>query len=338
MKENSKMEIKDHGKRNEKLLESFDVNKEVLEEFKVENKEVIVAKKKIKPKAKVKKRKTIKPRPHKLNFKKKKEKKVKKIESNFSQDYPDKLKSINSLTKKYWHKFNPKVFPGEKTTMDINYMGVSTGSIEIEVKNNTIVSGEDTYFLNARLKTASYYSYLYELDDNVDSYVLTKDFLPVKYSLIQRESSQDIDDLQLFAIKKLKNFFFYKRFTKKSKKVKKRKGEAYLPERFQDPLSIIFFLRGLPMIKGQKYEVPIVNKEKIIMFRAKIVGVEKIKTAIGKRSAIKMIVTTKYTGDTLKSGDMTFWFSNDDKRIFLKFKAKIKIGSITGEIEKYELN
>lgn len=339
LKKKNKEDIKDHGIRNEKLLESFQVDQDVMEKFKVEKK----------PKSQMEKdkvtvikenkavRTTIRPKPQKLNFEKKKNKTIASIETKsiYPPDYPDKLIKINKITEEFWKDFSPRVYPGEKTKMDINYMGVSTGSITISVNEMTQVADEQAYFLNARVKTAKYYSYLYELDDNIDSYVSVKDFSPVKYSLIQRESGQDIDDLQLFDSTKFKNLFFYKRVTKE--KNKKRQGNVYIPQRFQDPLSIIFFLRGLPMRNGDVYNVPIVNKEKVILFNTKIAGVEKIQTKLGERSAIKMVVSTKYTGDTLKSGDMTFWFSNDEKRIFLKFNAKIKIGSISGDIEQYEL-
>lgn len=332
--------IKDHGKRNERLLESFGVEEAVLENFKTKEKKTAMLEKPSKKKSKTKIRSTIRPKPYKLKFKEKnKSTKVSaKVRLKYNKEYPENLISISNNVSKIWSKFSPRIFVGEKTRMDINYMGISTGNITISVNENTSISGEEVYFLNARLKTASYYSYLYELDDNIDSYVLMRNFIPVKYSMIQRESGQDIDDLQLFDHGQMKNFYFYKRLTKKNKKQKKKKGEVFVPEMFQDPLSIIFFLRGLPMKKGDVYNVPIVNKEKIIMLNTKVVGTENLNTEIGKKSAIKMKVTTKYTGDTLKSGDMTFWFSNDEKRIFLKFKAKIKIGSISGDIDKYELN
>lgn len=336
LSENSQKQNKNHSVRNEKLLESFDVEKEVLEKFKVENNTQVKEVFKDIPK-KTQVRTTIRPLPQKIKFTKQQTELMPKQESKlleYPTDYPEKLIELNNTTKNIWESFEPKIFPGEKTYMDINYMGVSTGKIVISVNDLTQISGDDVYYFNAKLKTASYYSYLYELDDNIDSFVKTTGFYPLKYSMIQRESGQDIDDLQLFDQHKMMNYYFYKRVT--SKKTKKNKGEVFIPKRFQDPLSIIFFLRGLPMKKGDVYQVPIVNKEKVIIFKTKISGVETIKTQLGSKSAIKMVATTKYTGDTLKSGDMTFWFSNDEKRTFLKFEAKIKIGSISGDIEKYE--
>jgi hypothetical protein len=100
----------------------------------------------------------------------------------------------------------------------------------------------------------------------------------------------------------------------------------------------VYFVRGLPMIIGNYYEIPIVNKGKVETLSAKILGREVLNTDLGKRKAVKIEISTKHKGKTLKGGQMTFWYSDDDKRIFLKFEADIKIGSVSGKIESYKVN
>lgn len=327
------------AKRNEELMESFKVDNEVLEKFKIEKKEVeppkaIVSKKKTTPPKKIAKAKESPKK--KVKVVKKKPKKVKKkkiVKKLYPKDFPEKFKLVDKTSKTFWTKFSPLIFPGEEIYMDINYMGVSTGKIAVSTEGKTKIGDQEVFHLKAQVKTAKYYRYLYELDDNLDSYVTTEDFIPVKYSLIQRESGQNIDDLQLFDHKELKTYTFYKRETKK--KTKKSKGVKHIPKFFQDPLSVLFFLRGLPMIEGNDYEIPVINKGKLLLLKAHIAGTEKINTELGNKNAYKVIASTTYSGDTLKSGKMTFWFSTDERRIFLKFKAKIKIGAISGDIEKY---
>ncbi len=324
-KENSKV-------RNEELIKSFEGEEEVLEKFTEKEIPPVVEKVEKKPKKDVKKisqKKTpvktvVKVVPKKVVIKK----------SKYPKDHPPELIAIDKLTRKFWTSFKPTLFVGEQVIMDINYMGVSTGKIAITTMPSKEIGGIDTYHFHARAKTSSYYSYLYELDDNVDSYVDKSSFTPVKFSLIQRESGQNIDDLQLFDKDKLKSYIFYKR--DRDGKIKKKKEVEPTPMRFQDAFSILFFLRGLPYNSQEIYTVPMMNKGKVLLLQAKSGGIEEIDTEIGKMKAIKVIASTQYSGDTLKSGDMTFWFSADDKRIFLKFAAKIKIGSISGEIEKYE--
>jgi hypothetical protein len=71
------------------------------------------------------------------------------------------------------------------------------------------------------------------------------------------------------------------------------------------------------------------------MLKSVVEGREVIETKKGKRRAIRVHATTKYTGETLKSGDLHFWFTDDSERILIKAKAKIKIGSVVAEsVEK----
>ncbi len=339
------------SERNDELIKSFQVEDNVFDKFK-EQKEVskkvsngneaIVSvikttASKTKPTKKQNKNKIKKQKRVKKKVTQKLEPQTKKLVTKkkvaYPKDYPEAYKAIDKETKKYWTKVKPVLFEGEEAYLDINYMGVSTGKIALTTKPKTKLGEEDVYHFHARVKTSKFYSYLYELDDKVDTYVSTKDFSPIKFSLIQRESGQNIDDLQLFDKEKLQSYTFYKRVTKE--KTKKSKGVKPIPSRFQDPLSIVFFLRGLPMEKGNSFIIPIMNKGKLLTLNAKIDGIERIETEIGNKDAFKVTASTKYSGDTLKSGDMEFWFSSDERRIFLKFKAKIKIGAISGDIEKY---
>lgn len=341
------------AKRNEKLMkEDFKVKEDVLSKFQ-ENKTEIqksesknkkekinlnsnkVLKQKVESKKVEKKRVAIKPKPKK--FKKnqyKTNKKQPSIVNKYRDDFPEDLIDLDDESKKYWNTFSPTLFPGEKTILNISYMGVSTGKITIQTKPETRLGKTDVYHMKARVKTADFYSYLYEVDDHCDSYISKENFLPLKFSLIQRQSSQDIDDLQLFDHAKKKTYSFYKRVTKEKKKKKKKIKD--IPRFFQDPLSVLYFIRGLPMVAGKTYGIPLVNQGKVEALNATFEKIETIKTAIGEKKAYKVKISTKHSGKTIKGGKMTFWFSADERRIFLKFNAKIKIGTVNGEIESYK--
>lgn len=334
--------------RNEKLMqEDFGVDKDVFDKFK-ENKTVVVEpKQKAKPKIKSEAPKEIKiSKKKKIKIKKKVRTAIKpkipkrkiiippKKISPYPEGYPEKLKKHDEVSKTFWKDFKPLLFKGESVTLNITYLGVSTGQITIKTLADTMIGDSNVYHINARVKTADFYSYLYEIDDMCDSYIRPENFTPLKFSLIQRESSQDIDDLQLFDLTKLKTYSLYKRVTKEKKK--KKKTVKNIPMYFQDPLSVLYFIRGLPMEKGRKYVIPIVNQGKVEVLTAEMEAIETISTKIGKKEAFKVKIRTKHKGKTIKGGKMTFWFTTGAKRIFLKFDAKIKIGSVHGVIENYK--
>jgi hypothetical protein len=258
---------------------------------------------------------------------------IKKEVQTLPEDYPNELADLNTRAQKVWEQFRPVENVGDKTYLDINYLGMTIGKISIENRGKEMINNKEVWHYHSRFKSAPFYSSIYELDDTVDAYVETNQFLSMKYSLMQRESKQDIDDLQLFDRDRMKLFWFYKR-VKSDKSVKNKQGESFIPYFSIDPFSTLFLLQGLPLKNNDHYEIPIINKDKIMVLKVKVEGREKIDTNIGKKKAIRIHATTQYTGETLKSGDLTFWFADDDKRTLLEAKAKIKLGSVTAEIVK----
>src|SRR5690606_21584223 len=108
--------------------------------------------------------------------------------------------------------------------------GVTAGKIVISLEKDAEVGGRPVHHINARLKSAPFYRYIYELDDSIDTYVLKDTKMPVKFSLIQRESSQDVDDLQLFDQENHKAYWYWKRKTKDGER--KRQREEFIPQYF----------------------------------------------------------------------------------------------------------
>ena len=302
-----------------KLLEKFEV--QTVEEKK-EDKVVVEKSVSIKPAVKVSPKK---------NQKKKISDTLVKETAPLPKDYPQELIDINSRAKKVWDVYQPNHHIGQTVYLDIHYLGMTVGKIVLINKGKKVVNDKEVWHFHARFKSAPFYSKIYELDDTVDTFVTTDSFLSNRYSLVQRESKQDIDDLQLHDRDQLTTFWFYRQ-KRSGEKEKNKKVEKPMPYFSTDPFSVVFFYQGLPLKNGDIYEIPLVNKGKILILKSQVEGRETIETEKGKRKAIRVHATTKYTGETLKSGDLYFWFSDDQQRTFLKAQAKIKIGSVTADI------
>lgn len=247
------------------------------------------------------------------------------------KDYPAELLKVNEKAKKVWDLYKPNHYVDEKVYLDIHYLGMTVGKIMVLNKGKKMINDKEVWHLHARFKSAPFYSNIYELDDTVDTYVTTDHFLSSRYSLIQRESKQDIDDLQLHDRDQFKTFWFYHQ-KKSDGSVKDKKVEKPIPYYSIDPFSVLFFYQGLPLKDKDVYEIPIINKGKILILRSEVEGREVIETVKGSKKAIRLHATTKYTGETLKSGDIYFWFSDDSRRTLLKAQAKINLGSVTADL------
>lgn len=312
--------------KEEKLLEKFEV--QPVEEKKEDPKPAVAEKPKV-----IVKKTPSKVDPKKVEVKITKPEPVVKapVVKPLPADYPPELAAINEKAKKVWEQYKPNHYVDEKTFLDIHYLGMTVGKIMVLNKGKKMINDKEVWHLHARFKSAPFYSNIYELDDTVDTYVTTDQFLSIRYSLIQRETKQDVDDLQLHDRDQYKTFWFYHQ-KKSDGKVKDKKEQKPIPYFSIDPFSVLFFYQGLPLKNGDNYEIPIINKGKILILKSLVEGRETIETEKGDRKAIRIHATTKYTGETLKSGDLYFWFSDDNRRTLLKAQAKIKIGSVTADV------
>lgn len=315
--------------KEEKLLEKFEVE-EVKDTPKEEKKAPVPAKVEKKgaktpaPKGKTSPKTTVTPIQKKLEVKA-------PVVKALPVGYPDHMLELNVKAKKVWDLYQPNHQVDQKVYLDIHYLGMTVGKIMVVNKGKKLINNKEVWHFHARFKSAPFYSNIYELDDTVDTYVTTDQFLSSRYSLVQRETKQDVDDLQLNDRDQLKTFWFYHQKKSNGDKKEKKKDE-FIPFYSIDPFSVLFLYQGLPLKNGDVYEIPLINKAKILLLRSVVEGRETIQTEKGKRKAIRVHATTKYTGETLKSGDLYLWFSDDDKKVLIKAQAKIKIGSVTADI------
>lgn len=260
---------------------------------------------------------------------------IEKKENPLPKDYPEKFLKYDEEAKKVWDIFSPKIFLNEAHIFEISYLGITAGTIRLETRPPVKLANEPAYHFKVKLKSAEYYNYIYRLNDSLESYVRIRDFMPLKFKLVQRESGQEVDDLQVFDHSTNKTTFWYRKL--KKGKEKKDKKEKYMPLHFQDSFSVLQFVRGLPLKLGEKYEFPIVTRTKVWIAKMDVVNtLDKVTVANKTFSAIKVKAETRFPGVLKKRGDVIFWFSNDAQRRLLKFQAKIKIGSVKGELVKFE--
>lgn len=244
------------------------------------------------------------------------------------------FKSWDIESKRVWDKFSPIVSVGEEMIYEISFLGVLAGHVKLLTKKPTKVANKDVYHFYAQLKSGRWYDFIYKLDDYLETFIDKESFRPLKYSLIQRETKQNVDDLQLFDFEKGETYLDYYR-EKDGVKKKENKVEP-IPSYFQDSYSALPFLRGVEMKVGDKHQFPIVTRGKIWLLRYEVIGEEEVKVEGKWIQALKVKAETQFPGVLEKRGDILFWFDTTELRRPVKFQAKVKIGSIEGLLIDYK--
>ncbi len=344
-----KKEIKDDltESRGEKLIENFKfeddmqekfATKDTLEAKETEEKEAI--KKQEVKKLPEQKKKTTTNKKNKITNQDKSNiaptitKQIKRNGILYPSDFPEDLIKLDTENKKFHHQIKMIAPINEKIFLDVTYLGITVGKIILSAQKDNEINGRKVHHLFAKLVSAPFYKYIYKLDDIVESFVDKETLLPVKYSLVQRESGQSIDDLQLFDRELLMTYFREKRT--KDDKTKFKKKDVFIPYYAQDGLSSLFYLRGIPGEIGKTYNFPLVTKGRVTIMTVHVEKRERIETKIGPKDAILFKMKTRYTGDVVKKGDLSFWLTDDEHRVILKFEGSTNMGRVTGEIVAYE--
>ncbi|POB13957.1 DUF3108 domain-containing protein [Halobacteriovorax sp. DA5] len=248
------------------------------------------------------------------------------------EDYPKAFLKFDKESKKYWDSYKPIFFVGEEFKYEITWSIFKAGIATITTQPMALIGEKEVLHVNALLESAEYFEGIYKLKDTLDVYVDADHgkFSSLKYEMKQRESGQVVDDLQLFDHDELKTYFFYNRLKKgKTKKIKKVDS---LPRYFTDSFSALYFIRGIPMKIGTSFDFPIITRGKAWLLKATVDEIEDI-TIMGKAyQAYKITAQTQFPGVLKKSGDINFWISTDETRTVLKFSAKVKIGTVKGEL------
>jgi len=318
------------------LVDAFDVSKDQAEKYtpiepKTETKPVVETKK---GKGK-KSSKTEDKKAEKVSVKPEKEVKAAIAKGDdYPADYPQMFKDYDAVSKPVWEKFKPVFYKGEQSIIAISYLGVTAGYITMTSKDIVKMGDKMAYHYFARFKSRDAYRYFYWLDDTIETFIEQNTFLPIKYSLIQREKKQNVDDLQLFDFKKHKVMTWYKRV--KPGANKDEHLEKYIPRYVQDSFAALQFVRGLPLHKGDKYDFPVSTRGDTWLLKIEVVGEETISVNGNDIRAYRLKAETHFPGVLQKSGDINFWYAMDEGKRLVKFQAKVKLGSIYGELVEYK--
>lgn len=235
-----------------------------------------------------------------------------------------------------WRQFDMKYLrEGERHVMNISYTGLNAATFVLDILPEIILNQQKMFHFKARAKTASYYRWIYELDDTLNSYVDKQSFTPVLYSLDQKEKNKTVLDKLLFNRQSLQVQHDYRK--EKNGQVTTSKEVAPIPYYGHDYFSGFYFLRGLPLKIGDQYVFPITTKAKTWLMSVKVEGTQDL--TVGKKTVkcLRLTVITKYDSSLAKQGSMTFWISQDNYRAFIKSEADLKIGSIRANLVSYQI-
>ena len=221
--------------------------------------------------------------------------------------------------------------PGEKVDLSLSYLGMDAGILTFETLSYVEVNGEKAYKFRVTIKSSDLFSMFYSLDNSAETYLSFDKLIPFSHEVHINESKQVKEARSYFDWKTNKAHYWEKKITDDEGE-KKRKLEWDLAPFSQNVISTLFYMRALDLKVGSVHSFNVADDGKIIDLTARVVKQETIKTKKGKFDTVIIEPTMKVDGAFQQTGKIQLWLTNDNRKLLVKLKSKIKIGSINGEL------
>ncbi|MDA8098922.1 MAG: DUF3108 domain-containing protein [Nitrospiraceae bacterium] len=106
-----------------------------------------------------------------------------------------------------------------------------------------------------------------------------------------------------------------------------------IPDPVYDGLSMLYALRTRgDLLIGKQLEIDVLDSGKTWTMQFLVLAREMIKTAAGDFDAVKISASSREKGTDTKKGEILLWLTDDDRKVPVLMKTKIKVGSFVFEL------
>jgi len=220
--------------------------------------------------------------------------------------------------------------PGEKLVFELRWTFIRAGTATLEVLPMATVNNQPAYHFALIARSNAFVDSLYKVRDRIDAFADAALTRSLHYLKKQREGPTIRDIEVRFDWDNLKT-----RYLKTEKGGGEDKLTPVMPNSF-DPLSAFYFVRGAQNVKvGGVIESPITDGNKNVIGRVTVVKRETIKVKGQTYDTFLVEPELKDVGGVFeksKDAKIQIWVTADHRRIPVRLKSKVIIGSFVGDL------
>ena len=211
---------------------------------------------------------------------------------------------------------------GEQFTYEIRWMNIKAGTAVMRV---TAVTKENSPFIKlvTTAQSRPAITKFFPVDNRVESILDPETLLPEHLTFRRREGKKKED---------MEYTFDQKEGTVTEVKGGSTETLPILPHT-QDAISCLYYVRSeLTPRQGSSLTMNVHHDTKNYTLNVLVEKVETIKGAWGELETVRVLVVMPFQGIFLNQGNIRVWFTNDARRIPLRMKAKVVIGSLVADL------
>ena len=229
-------------------------------------------------------------------------------------------KSVKAVEKNF------PFYPGEKLTFQLKWTIIPAGEAVLEVLPIETINGAKAYHFVMTARSNSFIDHFYKVRDRIDAYADIDMTHSILYKKKQHEGKNKKDVVVNFSWEQ--NKAQYSNFNNKRPPIDLLSGSF-------DPLSAFYYTRLVELKKNSIIERPVTDGKKCIIGKAFVIKKERIKLASGTYDTYLIEPELKHVGGVFeksKNAKIQLWVTADKRRIPVKIKSKVVVGSFVGEL------
>ncbi len=214
---------------------------------------------------------------------------------------------------------------GERLVFRISWFGISAGTTWVEAKDAGSFQGKKMYGISAVTASNKYIDAFYPVRDSIHSFVFADTLASHRFLVHQAEGTYRSDKEIIFDYAKGKATYT-------------KNGDVSLydiPVFVSDSLSAFYYFRNREMTVGKSLTVDVFDDKQLWQVEVQILGKERIQTPAGTFDTILIKPILKFEGVFQRKGDVYFWITDDHRRMPVRMRSKIVIGSVYADLIEY---
>jgi hypothetical protein len=220
-------------------------------------------------------------------------------------------------------------FPGEKLTFQVRWAFIPAGEAVLQVFPIEIINGHKVYHFGLSARTYPVIDLFYKLRGRIEAYADEN----LTHSILYKETKEGHRPKKVIV-----RFNWEKGEVQWSNFGEKRPPIPVKPGTF-DPLSVYYALRLHNLEENMVIEKPLTDGKKWILGRARVIKRERVTVLSGTYDTYLVEPNLEHIGGVFKKSKdakLQIWVTADARRIPVKIKSKIAIGSFVGELMSVE--
>jgi hypothetical protein len=212
---------------------------------------------------------------------------------------------------------------GEQLTYEISWLNITAGTAVMAVSDAGMDGGRSRAKLITTAQSRPAITKFFPVDNRVESIVDPATLLP-EHLFFKRREGKKKEDIEYT-------------FHQNDGKVTVVKGGGTetleMPPGTQDVISCLYFARSeLSFQPGASLTMNVFHDKKNRKLDVQVEKIETVSGPWGEVEAARVLVVMPFQGLFLNQGNIRVWFTNDERRIPVRMKAKVIIGSIVADL------